>query len=176
MTVTSSSSRRQLLSGAAKGALAAAGLATLARRSDAGEEPAGVAPAPSALTQFGFTKLLVADLEKSAAFYTAVCGLVESTRIEAEIAGRRIVEILYQPTAPGAATLVLLHYADAVKPSAEEVILGFTTTDVRAFVARALAAGGSLLQEPHTLADMKIDVAFVKDPEGHLIEVVQPLA
>ena len=65
-----------------------------------------------AKAHFGFTKLVVADLDGSAAFYATVFGMVEQRRVHAEIAGRAIDEILFSNTAPGAATFVLLRFAD----------------------------------------------------------------
>ena len=132
-----------------------------------------MADAPRA--DFSFSKLVVGNLERSAAFYQAVCGLVESGRYDAEIGGRAIREIMFRPTRNGAGTFVLLSFVDSPRPASDEAILGFSTPDLDAFVRRARAAGGSVFQEPKTLDDMKIRVAFVKDPEGHLLEVVQPL-
>jgi catechol 2,3-dioxygenase-like lactoylglutathione lyase family enzyme len=124
---------------------------------------------------FGFTKLVVRDLEKSAAFYKSVCGLTEQARVTAEIGGRPISEILFNATGSGAGTFVLLAYLDEPKPAAGELILGFTTTDVAAFVERALAAGGSVAEEPISQPQHGVKVAFVRDVEGHLIEVVELL-
>lgn len=124
---------------------------------------------------FGFSKLVVGDLERSAAFYREVCGLVESGRYDAEIGGRAIREILFRPTDKGGGTLVLLAYLDDPKPGAGEAILGFSTPDLDAFTRRASAAGGSVFQAARTIDELKLRVAFVRDPEGHLLEVVQPL-
>ncbi|WP_257459192.1 VOC family protein [Archangium lipolyticum] len=126
-------------------------------------------------TKFGFTKLLVNDLEASAAFYTSVCGLAETGRVEASIAGRNIREILFAPAHEGSATFVLLKFLDAPKPANDEVILGFMTDDVDAFVERAKAAGGAVAQPAYSAVEHGVKVAFVTDVEGHLIEVVQLL-
>jgi len=134
------------------------------------------APVNALDVHFGFTKLVVADLEKSVAFYRAVCGVKETGRVDAAIAGRKISEVLFAPTANGGATLVLLAFHDAPKPASGEVILGAITRDIDAFFARALAAGGSVVEAAHEMAELKIRVGFVADAEGHLIEVVQPLA
>jgi predicted enzyme related to lactoylglutathione lyase len=131
--------------------------------------------APARKADFGFSKLVVADLERSGAFYQAVCGLVESGRYDAEIGGRAIREIMYRPTSPGGATLVLLAFVDTPRPASGEAILGFSTPDLDAFLERARAAGGSVFQEPRTMDDLEVRVAFARDVEGHLIEVVQPL-
>ncbi|MEO8694594.1 MAG: VOC family protein [Acidimicrobiales bacterium] len=125
---------------------------------------------------FGFTKLLVADLDTSAAFYRSVFGLQETGRIESEIAGRAIEEILFSPTGVGAATFVLLRYLDATRASDSEVILGFITSDIDALMQRALAAGGSIRRDAQDYSDLRVKVAFIADNEGHLLEVVQQFA
>ena len=124
---------------------------------------------------FGFTKLVVADLDKSAAFYRDVFGLKESARIESDIAGRAIEEIMFTPTVSGGATFVLLRYLDAAVPSAGELILGFLTSDIDALMSGAVDAGGAVLREAQIHADLGVKVGFVTDLEGHVIEVVQRL-
>src|SRR5581483_10660297 len=128
-----------------------------------------------ALDHFGFAKLVVADLEKSAAFYKQVFQLTERGRVESAIEGRAISEIMYNPTAPGAATFVLLSYPDAPKPVRGELILGFISQDLRALVDRARSAGGAIVQDIQNRPEHGVKVAFVRDLEGHLIEVVEPL-
>ena len=124
---------------------------------------------------FGFTKLLVADLDKSAAFYSEVFGLTETARIESDIGGRALEEILFGATSEGGATFVLLKFHDATAPSANEVILGFVTPDLAALTERAIAAGGTVAQEAVDHPDLRVKVGFVADIEGHLIEVVQQM-
>ena len=128
-----------------------------------------------ATDHFGFTKLVVGDLEAAADFYTSVCGLTEMARVDAEIEGRPISEIMFNATGDGAATFVLLTFNDEPTPRTGEVILGFITKDVDAFVARALAAGGTIAQNAERQPQHGVKVAFVRDPEGHLIEVVELL-
>ena len=130
----------------------------------------------SEVVHFGFTKLVVKDLAASDAFYTKVCGLTHLGRVQAVIAGREIDEIMYNATGTGAATFVLLTYTDMQKPSSEEVILGFQTADIVAFVERVKAAGGAVSQEITSMPEHGVKVAFVTDNEGHLIEVVEMLA
>ncbi len=167
------STRREVLATLVAGAGVAA-FAARAHADDAQPPAASAAPAPA--SHFGFTKLIVGDLDKSAAFYEAACQLVRQTRIDTESAGRKLSEILYQPTAPGGATFVLIHYYDSPKPTTGELVLGFNTGDIDAFVARAAAAGGTIERAPYAIAEMKIRVAFVRDVEGHVIEVVQATA
>ncbi|GMU78057.1 MAG: hypothetical protein AMXMBFR46_08540 [Acidimicrobiia bacterium] len=127
------------------------------------------------MTHFGFTKLVVADLEASAAFYRDVFGVTEQYRVHADIAGREIDEILFEATAPGGSTFVLLRFVDTAAPASGEVIIGFVTDDLDGVFARATEAGGSVHEAIHDSPDHGVRVGFLADPEGHLIEVVQPL-
>ena len=122
---------------------------------------------------FAFTKLVVADLDRCAAFYEAVCGVKPQARVEGNVAGRPITEIIYEPTSKGGASLVLLAYTDAPKVASGEIIVGFASADAQAFVDHALAAGGTLLEAVRDAPAHSLKVAFVADPEGHLIEVIE---
>ena len=124
---------------------------------------------------FSFTKLVVGDLDKCAAFYTEVCGLVEQGRVDADISGAPISEILFDPSYPGGPTFVLFKFLDRPAPTPGEIILGFITPDVEAVVARAHKAGGKIIQAVRSDPDHGVKVAFVTDVEGRLIEVVELL-
>lgn len=124
---------------------------------------------------FGFTKLVVDDLEKSAAFYKEVCGLEELMRVEESVGDRPISEILFKPTAPGGPTFTLFKFLKQPSPAPGETILGFVTPDLNAFIARAEKAGGSVVQPIKAMPQLGLNVAFVADVEGRLIEVVQML-
>jgi catechol 2,3-dioxygenase-like lactoylglutathione lyase family enzyme len=123
---------------------------------------------------FNFSKLVVRDLDRCAAFYRDVCGLTEIARVDADIAGRPIREIMYHPTSEGGAQFVLLTFPNEAPPPAGEMIVGMQTADLAAFLERAQKAGGKVEQAPRIIEDYKVKVAFVRDVEGHLIEVVQP--
>ncbi len=127
-------------------------------------------------SHFGFTKLVVADLDAAAAFYTTVFAFTETARVSSEIAGRPIDEIMYAATAVGGATFVLLQFTDQPTPAQGEVILGFVVSEIDALVERAVAAGGAIAQVPTDRVEHGMRVGFLTDPEGHLIEVVERLA
>ena len=127
------------------------------------------------MNHFGFTKLLVNDLEKSATFYKDVCGLTELAHVDAEITGRKIKEIMFNATAPGGSTFVLVKFLDTTKSFSDEVIIGFITDDLEAFVERTKKAGGKVAEEIQSQPEHGVKVAFVTDIEGHLIEVVELL-
>jgi Lactoylglutathione lyase and related lyases len=124
---------------------------------------------------FGFTKLVVQDLGAMANFYRNVAGLVEMARVQDAVGDRKIDEILFNATGQGGATFVLFKFLDREAPAQEEVILGFQTPDVVAFVDRVKSNGGTVVTDVETKAENGVKVAFVADPEGHLIEVVELL-
>lgn len=123
--------------------------------------------------QYGFSKIFVHDLDAMASFYEAVFGLVPFNRHQDEMLGRKIDEITYQATHPGASALTLIHYLDSTGPIAGESVQGYLTTDIEGLVARAERAGGRLAEPIRRIEEFKLRVAFVLDPEGHINEVVQ---
>jgi predicted enzyme related to lactoylglutathione lyase len=127
-------------------------------------------------SHFGFTKLVVQDLEAMAAFYKDVAGLVEMARVQDAVGDRKIDEILFNATGQGGATFVLFKFLDREAPAQEEVILGFQTDDIVTFVERTKAGGGTVVAPIEVKEAHGVKVAFVTDPEGHLIEVVELLA
>jgi lactoylglutathione lyase len=128
------------------------------------------------MKHFSFTKLVVTDLDASGVFYTEVFGVEEQYRVRAEIGGRPIDEILYQSTAAGGGTLVLLRFADTPEPPAGSVILGFVTDEIDDVFTRAIAAGASVVDPVHESPEHGVRVGFLADLDGHLIEVCQFLA
>jgi len=122
------------------------------------------------MTILSMTKLVVADLEKAKAFYEAVCGVREVRRIDGAVGGRPITELIMASDAPGGATLVLFREHDTPAPPPGSCVLVFETDDVDAFVARAVQAGGSVMQPTRSLPELDLSFAFVRDPEGHVLE------
>ena len=127
--------------------------------------------APSPLN---FTKLVVGDLERSAAYYEAVFGLTELFRFEGTIAGDRFEQIVLGVDG-GMSGLILVRFVERGAPPDGAVILGFMSDDVAALFARAVAAGGTVHAD---VRDPKLPgvawVGFLADPDGHLAEVLQP--
>ena len=123
---------------------------------------------------FSFTKLVVHDLEKQAAFYRDVYGLHAVHRFQAEIGSEPIDEIMLSSD-PNAAfgSLVLLKFLPRSAPQQGELILGFVTDDLPALLDRVRAAGGRIHAPMKEMPELKLRVAFATDPEGHLAEIVQ---
>lgn len=127
---------------------------------------------------FSFTKLVVHDVEKMAAFYETVYGLHAVDRVRGESIGSEdIDEIMLSPdaTAPFG-SFVLLKYLGRGPSPTGEVILGFTTDDLPALLDRVCAAGGAVHAPIREMPERHVRVAFATDPEGHLAELVQVLA
>lgn len=127
---------------------------------------------------FSFTKLIVHDLERMAAFYREVYGLRAVNRVRGEsIGGEEIDEIMLSPDPEAQwGPLVLLKYLGRGTSPNGEVILGFTSDDLPALLERIKKAGGGITAAIQEMPELKIRVAFATDPEGHLAELVQVLA
>ena len=126
------------------------------------------------MNNFSFTKLVVADLEASAAFYSAVFGLREQYRVKSDIGGRAMNEILFEST-PDGATFVLLHFDDTPEPAAGSVVGGFITDAIDELFPRAVAAGATVVGPVHDAPEHGVRVGFLADPDGHLLEICQLL-
>jgi len=123
--------------------------------------------------RFSFTKLLVTDLESSAEFYEKVFGMERTFRIPYELNDRALEEIIF--TSDSGPTFGLLKFDGVTKASSDEVILGFSTTDMEGVFARVVSAGGAVVRPPRAEAEWGVTVGFVTDNGGHLLEVTQPL-
>ena len=124
---------------------------------------------------FTFSKLIVHDLEKMAAFYRDVYGLHAVQRVRGQsIGGEEIDEIMVSKD-PNAqyGSLVLLKYLGRGPAPNGELILGFTTDDLPGLLERVRAAGGGVHAPIKEIPGLKLRVAFATDPEGHLAELVQ---
>ena len=126
---------------------------------------------------YSFSKLIVHDLEKMAAFYRDVYGLHAVNRVRGQnIGGEEIDEIMVSAD-PNAqfGSLVLLKYLGRGRSPVGELILGFTTDDLPGLLDRVRAAGGAVQSPIKEMPELQLRVAFATDPEGHLAELVQML-
>lgn len=115
------------------------------------------------------TKIVVADVDAAAAFYMAVCGFTIAQRIEDD----RFCEIILQSAEAASAALIVINYKGAPPATPGECILVFETSDIGAFVARVVAAGGSVTTPTQTIAALDLAYAMLCDPEGHIVEALQ---
>jgi predicted enzyme related to lactoylglutathione lyase len=124
---------------------------------------------------FSHLKLVVDDLEGCAAFYAAVCGLTEFGRASATMNGRPATEVMFAPSAEGAAMFVLVKFHDTPRRHGNDVLLGFQTSDLEAFCSRVTSAGGQVTQPITSIPEHGVKAAFVTDVEGNVLEVLQLL-
>jgi predicted enzyme related to lactoylglutathione lyase len=123
----------------------------------------------------GFTKLVVHDLDRMAAFYRDAYGLHAVKRVRGErIAGEEIDEIMLAAD-PDASfgSFVLLKYVGRESARTGELLLGFVTDDLPALLDRIVAAGGAVHDPMREMPELGVRVAFATDPEGHVAELVQ---
>jgi len=127
-------------------------------------------------TTLATTKLVVHDLEKLAAFYCGAYGFVERGRIQAEIDGEPIDEILLGRPDEEGVPLILMKYVDRPPPPIGEIALVFMTADIEALFGRVRAHGGRIRVAPYRSDVTPFRAGFATDPEGHLIENIERTA
>lgn len=119
--------------------------------------------------RLNFFKLIVSDMEAMIAFYTGAFGMVEAgPRVNLP----EIEEAML--TMPGDRfTLVLYRWKDGrvLALGSAHGPVGFLTKDIDAAHARLIDHGARSLRKPFAMGPMKI--AFVADPDGHEVELVQ---
>lgn len=129
------------------------------------------------MIQFAYTILYVADVKRSVDFYTKAFGF----EVKFIAPGDDYAELLTGNTTLSFASLSLansnlkdgfLESRAASKPFGME--LGFATGDVEAAVNKALSEGASLVEKPKQKPWGQV-VAYVRDPEGFLIELCTPM-
>ena len=132
-----------------------------------------------ATVSLGYVILYVKDVPASLAFYEKAFGL--SRRFFNDDHGKA-----YGEMETGAARLAFASLAMAKEQLQQEVVadsqdparIGFeialVTPDVPALFARAIKAGGTVVREPAT-KPWGQTVAYLRDPDGHLVELCTPL-
>jgi len=113
----------------------------------------------------------VADLDRSADFYTRGLGLQEKGKYDLG----HMHEVLVGTEADAVSILLIKHTARSEAPDIgtgyEKIVL--VCEDVPGAYERALAEGGTSEVEPRTIEAMGLTVAMVRDPDGYLIELVK---
>jgi len=130
------------------------------------------------IATYTFTKLVVDDVDAMCDYYCSVFGLHPGTRerFDDGVGGEPIDEValVANPGDPfGAVSLLTFEQRVYAAAPRDEVILGFTTPDLSALVDRVTKAGGMLVGPIKEMPSHNIRVAFARDPEGHLCELVE---
>jgi predicted enzyme related to lactoylglutathione lyase len=125
---------------------------------------------------FSFMKLVVADLAAAERFYSDVFGLeVTHRHTSNEHEYGQSESMLALPGQPGSIPLILTQYLRLPTPPAGAAWTGFTVADIEATTAAIEAAGGRIVVPIHGSSSHPVKAAVARDPEGHMIEVVQIL-
>ena len=117
------------------------------------------------------------NLERTIGFYTRLLGLKVLTRREIKQTNAEIV-FLQDPKGEGC-TLELTFYRDQKKfrqPEYEERLfdhLGFAVSDMSRTIAAMRKEKVTITDEPFKLGSDGPTIAFVEDPDGTLIELIE---
>ena len=114
-----------------------------------------------------------------AVFYCAVFDLHQTGRLKIEqgAIGEPIEEIFLCPSPEDRyGAFVLFKFLNRPAPRDNETILGFQTRDLNAVVERATRRGGSLAAPVKEMPELGVRVAMLRDPEGHICELVESKA
>jgi catechol 2,3-dioxygenase-like lactoylglutathione lyase family enzyme len=126
---------------------------------------------------FGFTKIVVADLDRVERFYRDVFGMEQVGRVTTDEHRYALDEvILALPGDPGGHRLVITRYRQRPCPPSGAAWTGFVVADMEATLAAVAAGGGEIEVPVHENSEHGVLAAIVADPEGHLIEIIQTLA
>lgn len=129
------------------------------------------------MIKFAYTILYVKDVEQSIAFYEKAFGFIRKFITPENDYG----ELSVGETTLSFASITLassnlkdgfINSSLSNKPFGIEI--GFTTDDVEETVKAAIDAGGTVLEVPKTKPRGQV-VAYVRDPEGFLIEICTPM-
>jgi lactoylglutathione lyase len=113
----------------------------------------------------------VADLDRSAEFYTRGLGLQEKGKYDLG----HMHEVLVGNEGDAVSILLIKYTARSEAPDLgtgyEKIVL--VCDDVAAAYEQAMAEGATAELEPRTIEQMGLTVAMVRDPDGYLIELVK---
>lgn len=120
----------------------------------------------------GAAGIAVSDLEASAAFYTEMLGMVELQTID--VSGMKQIVLGFEGVR--GASVLLMKHADDKNRSFElsPVKLVFYVADTAGILEAVRAANYVVEKEAAAFAPMGgAIIGFAKDPDGHLIELIQ---
>ena len=122
-------------------------------------------------------RVVAKDAEALGRFYAAAFGLKETNRLQTQSGPELFLN--FGATAETArandqpAVVIMQTPAGPAGDSVMHVI--FTVTDAAATAAAAKAAGGTVTREASQYGTSGLFIAFVADPEGNQIELIQPV-
>lgn len=124
---------------------------------------------------YAFTKIIVADLALMERFYCDSLGLKVQARIAVDKPGWALRETILTFGDPSGTLLNLVQYLDRPCPAPGEAVIGLSVDSIDAVIDAATRGGGSVATPPVDVPDHGLRIAYIADPEGHLLELLQPL-
>lgn len=127
------------------------------------------------MSMFLHTMLRVFDLDKSISFYKML-GLHEVRRKDVPEGKYTLVYMAYQGNDKGGAELELTYNWGSETPYNVGTGFGhlaFGVDDVTQLVEKIRQSGGKITREPGPVKFGKTFIAFVEDPDGYKIELIQ---
>lgn len=137
-----------------------------------------LAATANAAVTLNSVRIVAKDAESLGKFYAAAFGLKETNRLQTRGGPELFLnfgDTVDAARANPAAAVVIMQTADG--PAGDPVMhVIFTVTDAAATAAAAKAAGGTVEREAAQFGTSGTFIAFVVDPEGNHIELIQPAA
>lgn len=127
---------------------------------------------------FSLAKIQVADIDAAERFYGEALGLDVSARVTygqgESLMFERIMAVTGAPRS--AASFILISYPNMPCPPPGEATIGFAVEILEPVIERAVAAGATVDVPPVEMAEYNLRLAFIRDPQGHRIELLQSTA
>ncbi|EMN7357614.1 lactoylglutathione lyase [Vibrio parahaemolyticus] len=124
--------------------------------------------------KFLHTMIRVVDLDKSIEFYTKVLGMSVLDRFENQEYRYSLV-FVGSPDQPDVATIELTYNWDAGSYDLGNAFghMALGCEDIYAACEQIKALGGNVTREPGPMKGGETHIAFIKDPDGYPIELIQ---
>lgn len=126
-------------------------------------------------THFSLTKIYVADAEALEKYYSVGLGLRRTAYLEigvGEAAFKEIILSVENGSSTGA-QLALIQYIERPAPPIGEAVIVFMVDHLETVLASLVAAGGIVRVPITAIPEHDLKLAFVADPEGHVVEIMQ---
>ncbi|EGR3250442.1 lactoylglutathione lyase [Vibrio parahaemolyticus] len=124
--------------------------------------------------KFLHTMIRVVDLDKSIEFYTKVLGMSVLDRFENQEYRYSLV-FVGNPDHPDSATIELTYNWDTGSYDLGNAFghMALGCEDIYAACEKIKALGGNVTREPGPMKGGETHIAFIKDPDGYPIELIQ---
>lgn len=124
---------------------------------------------------FSFTKIQVKDVASAESFYSEALGLETIGRVNFGEGERMMHEVIMALPGAPAPNLIFTTYPNGPCPAPGEVTTGFMVDDLDAALERAKAAGATIDIPVTEIAEHRLRLAFILDPQGHRIELLEQM-